>query len=175
MPNGYDVSGVATVLEIFRVMMEADVQPSRTVEFFTYAAEEMGLLGSQDIAAMYKKNQVPVVAALQFDMTMVPGPSTQVNFITDYTDAAMTQELIELNDLYVRAPWSKTECGYGCSDHASWNRAGYRSGFPFESAFDELNQKIHTASDTTQTVSVDFGSSFAKLGLAYLLEVGGIE
>jgi len=40
------------------------------------------------------------------------------------------------------------KCGYGCSDHASWNAQGYPASMPFESSMARDNPTIHTAKDT---------------------------
>lgn len=168
-----DASGVATVLEVFRVLVESNTRPDRTIEFMTYAGEEIGLLGSQDIALDYKNRRVKVVGALQFDMTMVPGPSNILHFVTDFTSPAMNDLLRRLTDLYVGVRWSNTQCGYGCSDHASWNKAGFPSAIPFESSFNELNRGIHTERDVIGTVKPDFGAAFAKLGVAFVADVAG--
>jgi leucyl aminopeptidase len=168
-----DASGVATVLEVFRVLAQSGVRPDRTIEFITYAGEELGLLGSQAIAIDYKNRKAQVAAVLQFDMTMVPGPSTTLHFITDHTSPQVTDLLRRLTDNYVKVKWGNTQCGYACSDHASWTRAGYASGFPFEASFKEANNRIHTERDLPEATVPDFGGAFAKLGIAYAMEVAG--
>lgn len=45
--------------------MKSGWKPSRTVEFHTYAAEEAGLLGSQDIAMAYQKAGKKVYSMMQ--------------------------------------------------------------------------------------------------------------
>jgi leucyl aminopeptidase len=167
-----DASGVATVLEVFRVLMESDFQPERTIEFMTYAAEEKGLLGSQDIAREYQDQRVEVVGALQFDMTMYKNKSPAIHLVTDYTDADLTEYTRKLIDTYVKFPWKNIKCGYACSDHASWNRAKYASAFPFEAPMGEDNPKIHTPGDTLDNdLDMEFGLHFAKLGVAFAVEM----
>ena len=168
-----DASGIATVLEVFRVVVQSGVRSDRTLEFMAYAGEELGLVGSQDIALDYKNRHVAVVAVLQFDMTMVPGASNIMHFVTDNTNPQLNELLRRLTDMYVGVRWSNTQCGYGCSDHASWTRAGYPSAIPFESHFNELNNRIHTERDLLNTVKPDFGIAFAKLGVAFAAEVAG--
>ena len=62
-------SGTVNLLEIFRVLTEADYAPKTPVEFQWYAGEEAGLLGSQDIATQYAEDNKEVYAMLQLDMT----------------------------------------------------------------------------------------------------------
>jgi leucyl aminopeptidase len=49
-----NASGIATITEVIRVLMQNDFKPKRTIQFMGYAAEEVGLLGSKDIAGNYK-------------------------------------------------------------------------------------------------------------------------
>ena len=70
-----------------------------------------------------------------------------------------------LVDTYLDVPYVETKCGYACSDHASFSKAGYPSSFTIgkaschftgseftiylvtESAFENSNQKIHSSSE----------------------------
>jgi leucyl aminopeptidase len=72
---------------------------------------------------------------------------------------------------YCDIGYVRTECGYGCSDHASAYRNGYPSAFVFESDFKDDSPYIHTSQDTLATVNYDHMLQHAKLtvGLAYEL------
>lgn len=166
-----NASGTATVMEAFRILIESGFHPNRTIQFMGYAGEERGLLGSQDIAAQYKKAGKVVVGALQFDMTMYPGATPRITFITDYTNRDLTVFVQKLSDEYVKARWIEDKCGYACSDHASWNRAGYPSAFPFETAFDEYNPNIHSPRDTLDKLDPAHGTSYLKLAIAFGIEL----
>lgn len=170
-----DASGSATVLEIFRVLVESGFQPERSIEFIAYSAEEVGMRGSQDIVLKYKKDRREVVGVMQFDMTMFPGTQNnpKITFITDYVNPALTDFSKKLADTYVKIPWTTDECGYACSDHSSWTRAGYASVFPFEAAFDDYNHSIHSENDTTSLLNSVHGLYFAQLGLAFTMEMSG--
>jgi leucyl aminopeptidase len=166
-----DASGVATVLETFRVLMESGYRPDRTLVFMTYAGEEKGLLGSQDIAAAWQKQKRQVVGVLQLDMTFYPGRAKQMTFITDNTTAVLNRFTQSLMDHYVKMPWREGKCGYGCSDHASWNRLGYPAVFPFEAKIGEDNPRIHTSNDTLEGLDAEFGLQFAQLATAFAVEM----
>ena len=170
-----DGSGTATVIEVFRVLAQSGFRPDRTIEFMTYAAEEIGLRGSQDIAQHYRAENKQVVAALQFDMTAFPGESHEITMITDYVDPSLTRFVTKLIDEYVQIRWGEDTCGYACSDHASWNRAGYPSAFPFEAPTAEMNHALHTARDTIDRLDLAFGAAFAKIGVAFAAELGRAE
>ncbi|MCM0606096.1 MAG: M20/M25/M40 family metallo-hydrolase [Xanthomonadaceae bacterium] len=166
-----NASGTSTVLEIFRVLSESGFKPKRTLKFMIYAGEEKGLLGSQDIAEDAKLNKDDVVAVIQFDMTQFPGNGRKIHFITDNTNKELTKFTQMLSDKYLKLPWTTSSCGYACSDHASWTSYGYSSVFPFEA--DDYNPKIHTSQDAiNKNTDFEFGLDFAKLGLAFAVELG---
>jgi bacterial leucyl aminopeptidase len=170
-----DASGVAALTEVIRVFAERNYRPQRTLEFIAYAAEEVGLRGSQQIAKKYQRAGKPVVGVLQLDMTAYQGDPTDLWIFTDYTNAAQNQFVADLAAAYLPLLGvGYDRCGYGCSDHASWTGRGFAASFPFESGFDNYNHALHTANDTTAT----FGNQarhalkFAQLALAYAVELG---
>lgn len=170
-----DGSGTMNLLEIFRVLTAAGYTPATPVEFQWYAGEEGGLLGSQDIATQYAEDGVEVYAMMQLDMTAytAPGRTPHVSFMTDNVDSGLTTFEKSLVDEYLSIGYDTGRCGYGCSDHASWNENGYPSSMPFETTFGTDNPNIHSASDTVNVNGFSFEQSleFAKLGLAYIVEL----
>ncbi|HET6347074.1 MAG TPA: M20/M25/M40 family metallo-hydrolase, partial [Myxococcota bacterium] len=169
-----NASGMAVLLETFAALMAHDFHPDRTVELIAYAGEELGLLGSRDIARSYKRSGQRVAAVLQLDMTMFPGRGRTLTLITDNVSRALTTFTERLVDTYVQAPWQESRCGYGCSDHASWDDAGYPAVFPFESEFRDSNPAIHTSRDTYDNgLDAAFAVDFAKLAVAFAVELGG--
>jgi leucyl aminopeptidase len=168
-----DASGSSTVLEIFRVLAEQNFKPQRTLEFHGYAAEEVGLRGSQAIVQQYLNQGIVVAAMMQLDMTGYHPASTTptIGIITDYTNPALSAFVRALVDTYTTTPWRNTQCGYGCSDHASWYRAGYPASFPFEGLFSNSNPNIHTSRDLLSVLDLDHAFEFAKLGLSFLVEL----
>jgi len=145
-----DGTGTVTVIEIFRILIEANYHPDRTLRFITYAAEEAGLLGSQIIAFDYRSKSIPVHAVLQLDMTGYGGDSP-IRVIGDYVDVNLTSFVKVLIDAYSLLDWVDDRCGYGCSDYASWYRAGYRASFPHEAV--SSNPYIHSADDIISHLS----------------------
>jgi len=173
-----DGSGSVTILEAYRGLIAADFHPVRAVEFHWYSAEEGGLLGSQAVAKDYEARAVNVLAMSQFDMTawVKRGTREEVGVITDFVDASLTKFQIELIEMYLDIPWVGTKCGYACSDHASWTKAGYSSIFSIESTFENSNKNIHSANDRID-ISDEFSFShmleFSKLAAAFMIELGG--
>ncbi|TBR22510.1 M20/M25/M40 family metallo-hydrolase [bacterium] len=167
-----NASGIATLTEAVRLLGEAGFRPKRTLQFMGYAAEEVGLRGSADIAKQYKAAGTKVVAVIQFDMTNYPGSGEPIFLLTDNVDPSLTAHLKKLVEAYTGVPAAETRCGYGCSDHASWTRSGYPASAAFESAFDTMNHQIHTDRDTLGNAGGDARHSvaFAKLATAFAIE-----
>lgn len=140
--------------------------------------QEPGLLGSQAIVKDYESRNVNVFAMSQFDMTawVKQGTREEVGIITDFVDTDLTEFNKKLVDAYLDIPWVATKCGYACSDHASFNKAGYPSSFTIESAFENSNQNIHSQNDridVSPEFSFDHMLEFSKLAVAYVVELGG--
>jgi bacterial leucyl aminopeptidase len=169
-----NASGIATITEVIRILMLNDFKPKRTVMFMGYAAEEVGLLGSKEIAALFKNQGKKVVGVMQLDMTLHKGSDDKdIVMMADYTNGAQNEFLGKLIDEYVKVPWGYSRCGYGCSDHASWTANGYPASIPFESTMEDINRNIHTAKDTLETSGGDakHAAKFAKLATAFVSEL----
>ncbi|GAW01891.1 peptidase [Lentinula edodes] len=177
LPAPDDGSGSVTILEAYRALLAADYRPVRTLEFHWYSAEG-GLLGSQAVAQDYAANSVNVIAMSQFDMTawVKRGTREEAGIIIDYVDPDLTKFNMELVDLYMDIPFVQTQCGYACSDHASWRKAGYPSTFTIESSFENSNKNIHSANDRidiSDEFSFEHMLEFSKLAVAFAVELGG--
>jgi bacterial leucyl aminopeptidase len=169
-----DASGVASLSEVIRVALANDYRPLRTVKFMAYAAEEVGLRGSADIAAQHRSANANVVGVLQLDMTNYKGnASVDFALVTDRTNAAQNTFVGQLIDTYVGLPRVNTQCGYACSDHASWNTQGYAASFPHEAPLADSNPFIHSANDTLAQSgnNASHALKYSKLAGAYLAEL----
>jgi leucyl aminopeptidase len=168
-----DASGIATMSEVLRVLLQKNFRPERTLRFIAYAAEEVGLRGSQDIVADAQAKGTNVVGVLQLDMTNYKGSTLDMYLIQDFTNAAQNTFVGKLIDTYVGATWGTDVCGYGCSDHASWNRAGIPASMPAEARFADINPMIHTAGDTLATSGNNAAHAlkFARLAAAFAAEL----
>ncbi|CAG8622855.1 4045_t:CDS:2 [Ambispora gerdemannii] len=171
-----DGSGTTTILEAFRVLVEGGFKPHLPVEFHWYSAEEAGLLGSQAIAKKYERQHKDVIAMLQNDMTGYVG-NRQESFgiVTDHVDRNLTDFVKSLIDEYTDIPWANTKCGYACSDHASWRKAGYPSAFVIESKIDYNNPYIHTVKDTIDLLNFNHMLEFSKLAVGFAVELSHID
>ncbi|NQY35330.1 MAG: M20/M25/M40 family metallo-hydrolase [Alteromonadaceae bacterium] len=169
-----DASGIASLTEVLRVMLSQGIQPKRTIQFMAYAAEEVGLRGSKEIAEQYSDQGKNVVGVLQLDMTNYNGSANDITFMTDYTNADQNNYLQSLLDAYLPSiSYGTDQCGYGCSDHASWTNNGFPASMPFESRMSQYNPTIHSSNDTlaNSDSQANHALKFAKLALAYAIEM----
>jgi bacterial leucyl aminopeptidase len=174
MPGaGDDGSGSADVMEIARVLLESSTPLKRPVYLIWYSAEERGLVGSQYVVADFLKKAIPVKAAIQLDMTgFRNNPSDPTMWVyRDFTDSKLTDFVAKLIETYIGVPVAESSCGYGCSDHASWMEVGVPAAFPCETDFENHNDKIHTSKDTADRLTPEHMVNFAKLGLAFVIEL----
>lgn len=171
-----NASGSASLLEALNVLLKQH-QPERTVEFFWYAGEESGLLGSAEIADSYKNENRNVIAVLQLDMTMFAGDGeNKITSISDFTSAWLRDYLKALNTTYLNVEILDDQCGYGCSDHASWHRRGYPTLMPTEAKFNSMFQDIHTDKDVISPVmSFQHALIFSKIALAIAMDLGNSD
>lgn len=173
-----DASGIATLTEVARLALASGFQPQRTVQLVAYAAEEVGLIGSSELAEAYLDAGAEVVGVLQVDMTGYPGSAEDIVLISDYTDSALNDFLVGLLETYQPGlAWTTDECGYACSDHAPWHLRGYPAAFAFEARFGQHNPEIHSADDTVATLddSAAHAAKFTRLAAAFLAEAALVD
>lgn len=167
-----DGSGTSSALEVARVLLSSNMHFKKPIYMIWYSAEEMGLIGSGYVVKDFKAKKIPVDAVLQMDMTGYEHKNDPtIWLITDNTSSSLTSYLETLINTYVKQPVSRTRCGYSCSDHASWNQAGFTAAFPFEASFGNDDPYIHTSRDKMEVLSLDHMTDFAKLGVAFAVEL----
>lgn len=170
-----NASGISTITEALKALVKSNYRPKKTIKFMAYAAEEVGLKGSKEIAKKYKDSGINVIGKVQFDMTNFNGTGSQdIVMMNDFTNKAQNEFVGKLIDKYVQVPWGYDKCGYGCSDHASWHGQGFPATMPFEARFKDMNSKIHSKNDTIEQSNgtADHAVKFAKLAISYMVEMG---
>ncbi|CDZ98846.1 Transferrin receptor and related proteins containing the protease-associated (PA) domain [Phaffia rhodozyma] len=170
-----DGSGTATTLEAFRALVASGYIPETPLQFMWFSAEEGGLLGSQAISQKLAADGVAVKAMIQMDMTawVKQGTEEVVGIITDFVDPDLTAFNKAIVDRYLNIPWKETKCGYACSDHASFSKAGFQSSFTIESTFENSNKNIHSANDKFDHPEFSFTHmlEFSKLAVGFAVEL----
>lgn len=162
-------SGTVTILEAFRVLVNAKFAPTNTLEFHWYAGEEGGLLGSREIFNSYASAGRSIKAVLVQDMTGY-SPKNVIAVYTDYVSTALTNFVKTLIPVYTNLPVVTDVCGYGCSDHASASSAGYPASFVTEGTFKDISPYIHSASDTVSTLDFNHILEHIKLAIGFAVE-----
>lgn len=170
-----DASGIASITEVIRVIKETNFRPKRTLQFIAYAAEEVGLVGSKNIADNYRLQNKNVIGVLQLDMTNFKGASADIAIITDFTNAAQNQFVKNLVTAYQpNLVVIDSACGYACSDHASWHNKQYPASMPFEAKYPaEYNTAIHKTTDTLDRSNnnANHALKFSKLAISFVGEL----
>lgn len=165
-----NASGIAVLTETLRAVVDSDFKPKRTIKIMGFAAEEVGLRGSGAIASDYKSQGINVVGMAQFDMTGNNGSAEDIVLMTDYTNSGQNQFMANLASTYLSdLVIGYDQCGYGCSDHASWHNQGFAASMPFESKMSDINYRIHTSGDDQFDAS--HAINFARLASVYLAEL----
>ena len=166
-----DASGITILNEVIRTIVETNYKPDKTIQIMAYANEEIGILGSQEIAMKYKRKGINVLGMLNFDMVGYKGNKDGVVcFNSDnYNNREQIDFLKKLMEMYLpEIPYGYTRCNYDCSDHASWTEEGFPANLIDEC---EMSRYYHSPRDTVDNVDVNQMSSFAKLAVVYLSEI----
>lgn len=169
-----NASGIATISEVIRVLAQSNFKPKKTIKFMGYAAEEVGLKGSSEIARQHKNKGAKVVGVLQLDMTNYNGSQDDFNLVSDFTSDKQNKFIAELAKKYLpQLRVGYTRCGYGCSDHASWHNNGFPASMPFEAKFNQSNKSIHSERDTLGQMgnNANHALKFSKLATAFVVEM----
>lgn len=162
-PGALDnASGVATILEIARVAMQAE-QPENTIVFVAFNGEEDGLLGSE-----YFVENPPVkyneeaTKMLNFDMVGSKKDLPIVLGISEDHCYSLRMEILPIAqelEMEYEAPY------FGSSDHSSFAEHGIPSVLFIQEDYDY----IHTSEDTIEnTISEESLEEVIKLALAYI-------
>lgn len=168
-----DGSGSASTMEVARVLLAAKQPLKNPVYIIWYAAEERGLVGSRYVVRDFLKKSIPVKAVMQLDMTGYRSKAEDSTMwvFKDYTDKELNNFTAELIKTYVKVPVGYSYCGYGCSDHASWDDEGFAATFPCETNFNDHNPYIHSKNDDMAKLNLEHMTNFARLGIAFAIEL----
>jgi leucyl aminopeptidase len=170
-----DGTGTVTVLETFRDILNSGYKFKKPIYFIWYAAEEVGLVGSQYVVRDFQSKNIPISEVMQLDMTGYPSRNypTSMWLMTDNVSLPLTNYIQQLISTYVKKPVRRDYCGYGCSDHARWYQQGYATVMPFEASLHPrtYNPNIHKSTDTMEKLVRAHMKSFAMLAIAFAVEL----
>lgn len=167
-----DGTGSVTVIEVARGLFSSALTFKKPIYLMWYAAEEEGLLGSRAVVASFKKQNIAIDAVMHFDMTgYAYRKDPTLWLMRDYVNKDLNLFLEKLITTYVKKPFKYTACGYACSDHATWTQNGFAASIAAEAAFENTNPSMHSSQDTMEKLSLDHMTDYAKLALAFAVEL----
>lgn len=167
-----DGSGSMTVLETARNIIESGATFDKPIYFVWYSAEEEGLVGSDQVVTDFSKKNIKIDAVLHFDMTgYAHNNEPTIWLMDDYTNADLNAFMEKIIKAYTGQPVKHTRCGYGCSDHANWDWAGYPATIAAEARFEDTNPAMHSSSDTMDKLSLTHMTDYAKIATAFAVEL----
>lgn len=167
-----DGSGSMTVMESARTIITSGATFKKPVYFIWYSAEELGLIGSQNVVSLFQSEKIPVSGVMHFDMTgFAYRNDPSIWLMKDYVDAKLTDFVEQIVKTYVKQPVKYTRCGYACSDHAVWSEQGYAAALPAESRFEDTNPVMHSSQDTMDKLSITHMTDYAKIATAFAVEL----
>jgi peptidase M28-like protein len=179
-----DASGVASVIEISRLLKESGAQTKRSIVFVTVTAEEKGLLGSKYFAARPTVPADKIVADINLDMflPLYPLKVIEVQGLTESSLGDAVRAVAKDQGVEVQTDREPEQNRFIRSDQYSFIRTGvpalaFKFGYEFGSQ-DEKTRRAWVADvyhkpndDTTQTVDVDAAAKFNHVILGLLQRV----
>ena len=142
-----NATGVAGIMEAARLLSHCHFE--RSVLFCNWAAEEVGLKGSEAFANECAEHLVDIVGYFNLDMTgyLKEGTDLHVHLLYTTRDSLIANYVYNFCDVYypdmpVRQNWLP----WGDSDYSSFNRAGYAAIHPFEDVYFS-SPYIHSSND----------------------------
>jgi leucyl aminopeptidase len=172
-----DASGVATLVEVVRLVRSKGLVFKRRVEFHGYAAEEVGLVGSRELAAKYAAEGRTVAAMMQFDMNAysMKADDRTIHLVTDATSLELRRALKFLIRSYTDADYAEGTLPQGAvSDHKAWYDQGFNTVFPFENP-KSYSPHLHSTADTVANANnLGLSARMAQVAVAFLIHYAGL-
>jgi len=167
-----NASGTAAALEICRIMLNNNYRPKSTIKFVAFAAEELGLLGSKDLAAKYNNSNANIKLMLNNDMIAnlkdangVPGWKVQNRRAPG--EFATAQFADSVCSAYTNLQILTSDEGYSSSDSYQFWLNGFHTQY-----FMEANKSpvYHSSADLLSALDMLFCREVSKITLASACE-----
>jgi Zn-dependent M28 family amino/carboxypeptidase len=179
-----DASGIASILEIARIMKAEGMKPKRSIVFLAVAAEEKGELGSRYFAMRPTVDAKQIVADINLDMFMplFPLKFVEVQGLAESTLGDTIREAAKEFGVVVQADKEPDQNRFIRSDQYSFIRNGvpslafkfgYEFGTPEDKIFhDWIRDRYHKPSDDlNQPVDKAAAAKFDRMIASLLLRV----
>jgi hypothetical protein len=154
-----DASGIASVLEIARLMKQSGIKPKRSIIFLAVTAEEKGELGSRYFAMRPTVDRKQIVADINLDMFMplFPLKFLEVQGLAESTLGDDIRAVAKAAGVEVQADKEPEQNRFIRSDQYSFIRNGvpalaFKFGYEFGTAEDKIfhdwiRDRYHKPSD----------------------------
>jgi hypothetical protein len=167
-----NASGVAAALEVARVMKKNNFLPKNTIKFIAYGAEELGLLGSYDLAHKSYLNNEKIKMMLNNDMIAYEPTTDKRQWwvdIMDYENSValrlraqdMTQNFTVLNHININT-YNRQ------SDSYPYSLYGFKALFFFGYASDP---NYHTLNDIAANCNFEYCREVVNISVALLVDM----
>jgi Zn-dependent M28 family amino/carboxypeptidase len=179
-----DASGIASVLEIARIMKQSGAKPKRSILFLAVAAEEKGELGSRYFASRPTVDRKHIVADINLDMFMplFDLKWIEVQGLAESTLGDTIREAAKEYGVQVQADKEPDQNRFIRSDQYSFIRQGvpalafkfgYQFGTPEDKIFhDFIRDRYHKPSDDlNQPVDKASAAKFNRIIVSLLERV----
>ena len=179
-----DASGVASVIEIARLLTEAGTKTKRSVIFMAQTGEEKGLLGSRYFAARPTVPFKQIVADINLDMflPLYPLKVIEVQGLTESSLGETVREAAKEVGVDVQTDREPEQNRFIRSDQYSFIRAGIPSlAFKFGYVFGSPEEKIRRdwvrdiyhkpSDDLNQPVDIEAAARFDRVIMGLLTRV----
>ncbi|MCF8240748.1 MAG: M20/M25/M40 family metallo-hydrolase [Melioribacteraceae bacterium] len=166
-----NASGTAAIMEIFEKLAANRDKLKRSVIYMSFAAEEMGLLGSKYFTSNPILDLKTIRHMINLDMVGRLDPETKSFTVGGTGTAAGMKEIIdEYGEKYGLNIQQSPE-GYGPSDHASF----YAEDIPVLFFFTGIHDDYHTSRDVPELVNYDGEKMIADFAYELLLDLANRE
>ena len=166
-----NASGTAAVLEIARVLKVAGYQPEVSIVFTTFAAEEVGLVGSGVAAASARQTGLPIRLMVNHDMIAHTPVATAASSVDlNYYDGAVAYRDLAWQavvDFSIITPHGGTRNSGGSDSYSYW-REGYPAIY-FEEK--EFSPYYHSPDDVVANITIDYCAEVIRSSCATVLRV----
>lgn len=171
-----NASGTAGIIETARLLSRCTFE--RSIMYCGWAAEEVGLKGSEAFAKDCAENMVDIVGYFNLDMIgyLEEGREIQVNLMYTTRDSIIADYVYGFSGVYYpEMPIWQDWLSGSDSDYSSFNRSGYAAVHTFENVHHH-SPYIHTTSDILgmSVNNMDQAKRFTELNLGLVATLAGI-
>jgi len=164
-----NASGTAAAIEMARVLEAVNYEPSATLKFIGFAAEEAGLRGSENYAQGAYYAGMDIKLMMNYDMIGYRNllESDRNFYVITYPGSEACSDLYaEMASDYTSLTPVFTDLYMGQSDSWSFYEMGYKTLFAME---EDFNPYYHSANDLIDSLDIHYAGEIVKAGLATLL------